>query len=291
MAHYGFLGLGIMGRAMAANLLKAGHKVTVWNRSVDKCAPLVELGATVGDTPRQITAECEITFAMLADPDAARAVCSGADGVAAGIGGGRGYVDMSTVDDLTAQEIAAAVTAAGGRFLEAPVSGTKKPAEDGTLIILAAGDESLYRDALPAFEIMGKMSPFLGAVGQGARMKLVVNMIMGGMLTAFGEGVALALESGLDGEKLLEVLANGALGNPMFASKGALLLKENYPTSFPLKHMQKDLRLALQLGDRLGQPLVTAATANEIFKRARAAGHADDDIAAVYTAIHEKKCK
>lgn len=204
MTNYGFLGLGIMGKAMAVNLIQAGFQVTVWNRSPEKCAELIAMGASQGATPKEVTARCDITFAMVSDPAAAMDICMGTNGAAAGIGSGRSYIDMSTVDDATSQTIAAAITEAGGRFLEAPVSGTKKPAEDGTLIILAAGDKSLYDEALPAFNVMGKMSPFLGEVGQGAKMKLVVNMIMGGMLSIFCEGMSLGLKGGLDGHQILE---------------------------------------------------------------------------------------
>jgi 3-hydroxyisobutyrate dehydrogenase-like beta-hydroxyacid dehydrogenase len=285
MTKYGFLGLGLMGSAMATNLVQAGLDVTVWNRNPAKCAPLVALGARQAGTPGEVAAACDISFAMLSDPAAAREVGYAPEGVLSGTGAGRGYVDMSTVDDVTAKEIAAAITKAGGTFLEAPVSGTKKPAVDGTLIILAAGDKALYDQAAPAFAKMGKMSLYLGAVGQGARMKLVVNMILGGMMATFCEGMALGEKGGLDGRLILEVLDAGALANGMFKGKGAMLLQGEFPTSFPLKHMQKDLRLAVALGDELGQPLHTAATANETFKRACAAGHADEDVAAVYRVI------
>lgn len=285
MTNIGFLGLGIMGKAMAANLIKAGFDVTVWNRNAAKCAELVALGARQGATPKDVAAHCDITFAMVSDPEAALALCQGPDGVAAGIGAGRGYVDMSTVDDITSKTIASLITHAGGRFLEAPVSGTKKPAEDGTLIILAAGDPSLYNDAKPAFEVMGKMSPYLGDVGQGANMKLVVNMMMGGMLSIFSEGLSLGQKAGLDGQQILDIVDAGAMSNPMFKGKGAMLLNENYTTSFPLKHMQKDMRLAVALGDQLDQPLPTAAIANEAFKQAIKAGFGEEDMAAVYKVI------
>ncbi|WP_137169597.1 NAD(P)-dependent oxidoreductase [Marinomonas sp. FW-1] len=285
MASVGFLGLGIMGKAMATNLVKAGFDVTVWNRNSAKCDELVALGAHQGITPRDVAAHCDITFAMVSDPDAALALCQGPNGVAAGIGAGRGYVDMSTVDDTTSKEIADLITQAGGRFLEAPVSGTKKPAEDGTLIILAAGDQSLYDDVKPAFEVMGKMSPYLGDVGQGANMKLVVNMMMGGMLSIFSEGMSLGQKAGLDGQQILDIVEAGAMANPMFKGKGAMLLKGDYTTSFPLKHMQKDMRLAVALGDQLDQPLPTAAIANEAFKQALKAGFAEEDIAAVYKIV------
>jgi 3-hydroxyisobutyrate dehydrogenase-like beta-hydroxyacid dehydrogenase len=285
MESFGFLGLGIMGSAMAKNLVKAGFNVAVWNRSPEKCSELAALGASVAKTPAEVTSTCRITFAMLSDPAAAHAVCFGKGGALEGVGDGRGYVDMSTVDAATPQEIGAAVTARGGRFLEAPVSGSKKPAEDGTLVILAAGDKGLFDEALPLLEKMGKKSLFLGEVGQGARMKLIVNMVMGGMMTIFSEGVALAGKAGLSQGDLLDVFEAGAMANPMFKLKGALMTQGNFTVAFPLKHMQKDLRLAVGLGDELGQPLFSAAAANESFKKARALGFSEQDMSAVFKAI------
>jgi 3-hydroxyisobutyrate dehydrogenase-like beta-hydroxyacid dehydrogenase len=283
MPRYGFLGLGIMGSAMAANLVRAGFGVTVWNRSPDKCAPLVALGAKQAATPREVAAHSEITFAMLADPAAARQVCFGPFGVLQGLDEGRGYVDVSTVDDATARDVGAAVRECGGRFLDAPVSGTKKPAEDGALVFLASGDRSLFDEAAPALEAMGKKSFYLGETpGQGARMKLVINSIMGSMLTALCEGLSLGLKGGLEGSDMLDVLASGAVANPMFAIKGAMMLRGEYPASFPLRHMQKDMHLALGLGNDLGQAMPCAAAAGEAFKMARAEGLADEDFAALF---------
>ena len=285
MQTFGFIGLGIMGSAMARNLVRAGFGVTIWNRSADKCRELAELGATVAATPRQVVEACPVTFTMLADPAAALAVCEGPDGVLAGISAGKGYVDMSTVDSATSVEIAAAVAGRGGRFLEAPVSGSRKPAEEGTLIILAAGDRSLHDEAMPALEKMGKKILHLGEVGNGARMKLVVNMVMGGMMTVFCEGLALGAKAGLAQTDILEVMDAGAMANPMFRLKGGQIGQENFAPAFPLKHMQKDLRLAVALGDDLEQPLFSAATANELFKRAKGLGLGDEDFSAVFKAI------
>jgi len=281
VAQYGFLGLGIMGAPMAANLIKAGHEVTVWNRTPDKCDSLVALGATRAINAAAVVAAADITFAMLADPAAAERVAFGPTGVIEGMTPGKGYVDMSTVDENTSRDIATGVQAAGGRFLEAPVSGTKKPAEDGTLIILTAGDESLYQEAAPLLDLMGKKRLYLGTVGRAARMKLVVNMIMGGMMTSFCEGLALGDKGGLSRQDLLDVLAAGALANPMFAVKGALIGQGDFTPAFPLKHMQKDLRLALELGDILGQSLPSAAASGKTFKRALDDGLGDEDFCAV----------
>jgi len=285
METFGFLGLGIMGSAMAKNLLKAGFQVKVWNRSQEKCAELAALGAAVAASPAEVTSSCAVTIAMLADPAAAHAVCFAPGGALEGIGAGRGYVDMSTVDAATALEIGAAISQKGGRFLEAPVSGSKKPAEDGTLIILAAGDRGLFDQALPLFEKMGKKSLFLGELGRGAQMKLIVNMMMGGMMTILCEGLALADKAGLAGADLLDVVDAGAMANPMFKMKGAQIAQGTFAPAFPLKHMQKDLRLAVALGDTLGQPLFSAAAANESFKKAKALGLSDQDFCAVFRAI------
>ncbi|KAG2439082.1 hypothetical protein HYH02_006607 [Chlamydomonas schloesseri] len=286
----GFLGLGIMGEAMARNLLKSGlfASVTVWNRTLAKCQTLVSEGAKMAETPAAVVSSCDITFAMLADPDAALAAVFGDNGVLKGISAGKGYVDMSTVDEATSTKIGEAVTAAGGRFVEGPVSGSKKPAIDGQLIIMGAGDKELYEQCQPAFRVMGKKSFYLGATGAAARMKLVVNMVMGSMMGAFCEGMALAEKSGLEQTALLEILGLGAMANPMFALKGPAIMSRSYPPAFPLKHQQKDLRLALALGDSLNQPLPVAAAANESFKAAKALGRGDDDFAAVYEATQQK---
>lgn len=288
MAKCGFVGLGIMGAPMAANLLRAGLEVTVWNRTGDKCHPLVELGASQAQSAAAVAASSDLTFAMLADPAAAERVVFGPEGVLEGMEPGKGYIDMSTVDEVTSGNIARAVTEAGGRFLEAPVSGTKKPAEDGTLIILTAGDRELYDEAAPLLDVMGKKRVYLGEVGQAARMKLIVNMIMGGMMSSFCEGLALGARGGLEADDILDVLAAGALANPMFAGKGALIGAGNFAPAFPLKHMQKDLRLATDLGDILCQSLPSATAANQAFIRARAAGLEDEDFCAVFKTVSDK---
>ncbi|XP_078433983.1 glyoxylate reductase 1 [Wolffia australiana] len=281
----GFLGLGIMGKAMALNLLRNGFKVTVWNRTPSRCEELVEHGASAGETPAAVVKKCKYTVAMLSDPAAALSVVFDEDGVLAQITQGKGYIDMSTVDAETSFKINSAIKEKGGDFLEAPVSGSKKPAEDGQLIILAAGDKELYEEVEPIFDVLGKKSFFLGAVGNGAKMKLVVNMIMGGMINAFAEGLVLAESSGLSQRTLLDVLDLGAMSNPMFRMKGPAMMSSNHAPNFPLKHQQKDMRLALALGDELAVPMPVAAAANESFKKARSLGLGDEDFSAVYEVL------
>lgn len=282
----GFAGLGIMGNAMAANLVRGGFKVTVWNRSAGKCAPLVEMGAAVADSPRALAKRCDMVIAMMADPNAVQAARDGADGIIAGLAPGKGYVDMSTVDAETSIASARLAHEKGALFLEAPVAGSRKPAEDATLTIMAAGDAGLYDLALPALEKMGRKIMFLGETGQAARMKLANNLVMCGALTALCEGLALASKSGLDAAQLLEVLDSGAVANPMFRLKGPqIAANREFPAAFPLRHMQKDLRLALRLAEDTGQPLFATATINELYKSALADGLGDADFAAISLVI------
>ena len=285
MIKYGFLGIGIMGKAMAVNLLNAGFDLTVWNRTAEKCAPLVKLGAKQGKTAADVVAGCDITFGMVSDPAAANSLCFSKDGVLEGISAGKSYIDVSTVDTGTSISIHNAIKEKGGRFLEAPVSGSKQPAEDGTLVFLCSGDASLYKDAEPALDIMGKKSFYFPQIGQGAQMKLVINMIMGTMMTAFAEGLALGDKAGLQKTDIIDVIAQGAINNPMFQLKGPLMTAGNFTTAFPLQHMQKDMRLALMLGDTYSQPLHTSSAANNAYIMARQAGCSEEDFSAVIKSI------
>ena len=282
----GFAGLGLMGSPMALNLLRGGHEVSVWNRTEAACASLVAEGARQAASPAALASACDVTFAMLADPAAALAVAKGPGGIAEGLGAGRGYVDMSTVDPATAAAVAAAVTARGGRFLEAPVSGSRQPAEQGRLVIMAAGDRSLYDEVTPLLDLLGKQRLYLGEVGNAARMKLVVNQVMGGMMVAFAEGLATARAAGLDPAQLLEVLDAGALANPMFRGKGPRMLAGDFAVAFPLKHMAKDLRLARELAAGLGRgPTGGALAAEAAFAAALGDGDGDLDFSAVLRAL------
>ncbi len=285
MTTYGFLGTGIMGSAMAANLVRAGNDVIVWNRTPERCEPLVEMGASMGESPRVVVSMADVTFAMVSDPAAVEEICWGPEGVFAGAGPGHDFIDCSTVDDLTSELLAEELAQRGARFLEAPVTGTKQPAIDGTLVFLAAGDRSLYEELAPALDIMGKLHVFLGRAGMASRMKLIINAIMGSTLAALCEGLALAQKSELDGAQLLELLDAGAVSNPMFRGKGPALLSHEYPASFPLKHMQKDFRLTSELSERQGQPIPSIAVANETYKRALVQGHGDDDFSVVFEVL------
>lgn len=283
----GYLGMGIMGSAMAERLVDAGFDVTVWNRSRDKCSGLEAKGAKVANTAKAVIESCDITFACTSDPASAKAVVFGEAGVLAGISAGKCFVDMSTVDEATTKEIGAAIVAAGGRYLEGPVSGSKGPAQQGKLVILAAGDKALQEEAQPCFDVMGKRTFFLGEVGAGARMKLVINMVMGINMVALSEGLALGTKAGLDEASIMDVISEAAIACPMYAMKGPKMLARDFATAFPLKHQEKDVRLAVELADQVGQSLPLASAAHEAYKAASADGRGDEDFSAVFASVNK----
>lgn len=280
----GFIGLGILGYPMTKNLLNAGFNVTVWNRSADKCEKIAaEHGdaVTVATTPKELVEKSDIIVSVLVDGSTFDAVASGDDGLLNGMGPGKGFVDVSTVEAETSFRICQEITSRGASYLAAPVSGSKGPAETGTLIFMTAGDENLYNAALPLLDVMGKLTVFLGDIQNAANMKIVVNMIMGTMMESFAEGIKLAESSGLNTDDLLSVLNNGAMANPMFALKGPSMLKNEYPTAFPLKHQLKDMRFATELAKEKGMDVPAAAAATATFEKALEMGYGDEDFSAV----------
>ncbi|XP_045237572.1 cytokine-like nuclear factor N-PAC isoform X2 [Macaca fascicularis] len=321
----GFLGLGLMGSGIVSNLLKMGHTVTVWNRTAEKCDLFIQEGARLGRTPAEVVSTCDITFACVSDPKAAKDLVLGPSGVLQGIRPGKCYVDMSTVDADTVTELAQVaaflglalqhlfyqrprprltrmgsysranaregrgevIVSRGGRFLEAPVSGNQQLSNDGMLVILAAGDRGLYEDCSSCFQAMGKTSFFLGEVGNAAKMMLIVNMVQGSFMATIAEGLTLAQVTGQSQQTLLDILNQGQLASIFLDQKCQNILQGNFKPDFYLKYIQKDLRLAIALGDAVNHPTPMAAAANEVYKRAKALDQSDNDMSAVYRAyIH-----
>merc|ERR1719158_1239560 len=195
--NFGFLGLGIMGSGMVKNLLNSGHTVTVWNRTAEKVRDFLEAGAKEALTPSDVIAESDITFSCVSDPQAAKDLVFGNCGVLQEINTTKGYVEMTGIDSDTSQDIAEAISLKGGRYLEAQIQGSKSQAQNGTLVILVAGDRSLFDDCQSCFQAMGKNSFYLGEVGNSSKMNLVLQTIMGVTLAGLAEGMALADRAGL----------------------------------------------------------------------------------------------
>jgi len=280
--NFGFLGLGIMGSGIVKNLLNSGHTVTVWNRTVEKVRDFVEAGAKEALTPSDVIAESDITFSCVSDPQAAKDLVFGNCGVLQEINTTKGYVEMTGMDSDTSQDIAEAISLKGGRYLEAQIQGSKTQAQDGTLVILVAGDRSLFDDCQSCFQAMGKNSFYLGEVGNSSKMNLVLQTIMGVTLAGLAEGMALADRAGLQQKDVMEVLELTGLACPTILGKGKAIIDGGFPTHQPLQHMQKDLKLSLNMGDQLEQPLPLTASANEVFKHAKRLGYGEHDVSAVY---------
>lgn len=284
----GFLGLGLMGSGVVSNLLKMGHVVTVWNRTAEKCDLFIQEGARLGRTPAEVVSMCDITFSCVSDPKAARDLVLGPSGVLQGIRPGKCYVEMSTVDPETITELSQVITSRGGRFLEAPVSGSQQLSNDGMLVIVAAGDRSVYEDCSSCFQAMGKTSFFIaGEAGNAARMMLILNMVQGSFMATIAEGLTLAQATGQSQQTFLDILCQGQMASTFVDQKCQNILQGNFKPDYYLKHIQKDLRLAISMGDSVNHPTPMAAAANEVYKRAKALDQSDNDMSAVYRAyIH-----
>jgi len=301
----GFIGLGIMGQGMAARLITqkvAGtpeRPLHIFNRtpSVSKefVAAHPDAAIVVAETPADVVKAAGVTYSMLSTPEAASSVFNAKEGTLAGVSDGKSIVDCATLAETDHQMMSKAVIAAGGRYLEAPVSGSKGPAIQGALVFLCGGPESLFTEVADGLASMGKASHFLGEeVGVGTRAKLVVNSVMGTMLASFSEGINLAQAAGLAGDKMVEIFGQGACAAPMFALKGPKLVKEggaDHATNFPLKHAHKDMLLASQMAKKLGVYYGVNDEAEALYKRARDESEdlKDLDFSAVYEQIKRQK--
>jgi 3-hydroxyisobutyrate dehydrogenase-like beta-hydroxyacid dehydrogenase len=272
-----FLGLGTMGAPMAANVLARGHRLAVWNRSAARAAPLVEKGARLAGTPAEAARGAEVVITMLADPVALQAVIGGADGALAGLGADAVLVDMSTVDPATARATAELVRAVGARYVDAPVSGSRKPAVEGKLLVLAAGPVEAIAQVRPVLEAMGRVVE-VGATGQGMAMKLVLNGLGAHMLTGLCATLVLGARQGLAPRIMLEVIQSGAFSSPLFAGKGDKILARDFSTDFRLDLMLKDQQLVLSTARALGYAMPTERALRDVLAAAVGQGLGAEDM-------------
>jgi 3-hydroxyisobutyrate dehydrogenase len=281
-ARIGFLGLGIMGSGMVKNLLDSGHHVTVWNRTPEKCRDLVQAGAAEAMTPGDVVADCDITFSCIADPQTVKDLVFGNCGVLSEMTDSKSYVEMTGIDADTSQDIAEAINLKCGRYLEAQIQGSKSEARSGTLVVLAAGDRSLYEDCQSCFQAVSKNSFFLGEVGMASKMNLVIQAMSGVVLAGLAEGVALGDRAGLKPTDILDILKLTSLDCPLVRDKVQAFIDGGFVTQQPLRHLQKDLNLTMGLSQQLELPLPMTAVANEVFKHAKKLGYGEHDTSAVY---------
>jgi 3-hydroxyisobutyrate dehydrogenase-like beta-hydroxyacid dehydrogenase len=285
MSTVGFVGLGGMGSRIADRLLARGHQVYGTNRTGSKAFPLLERGLIWQDTPREVAEAAEVVFSMVTDDAALEAVTAGRDGILAGLGPGKVYVDMSTVSPEVSRNLADGVRALGAEMLEAPVSGSVPAAADGTLTIMVGGPEETFGQVEPILRELGTTVRRIGDNGSALLMKLAVNISLAEQMLAFSEGVLLAERGGIDPALAVSVLMQSAVGSPMLKSRGPLVLDLPDQAWFDVALMRKDLQLALDSASRLDVPLPSAAIAAQLFTVADAMGHEDRDIAVVYEVL------
>jgi 3-hydroxyisobutyrate dehydrogenase-like beta-hydroxyacid dehydrogenase len=280
------IGLGLMGRPMSHNLLKAGFPLMVWNRTASRADSLVAAGARLAASPKEAAAAADVLITIVSDPPALEEVLWGPDpksgGAFASVKKGALYIDSSTVSPALARRISAASAAAGVRFLDAPVTGGTWGAEKGELLFMIGGEEADFEAARPVLSSLGKKLFHLGPSGAGQTIKLAMNLLLALQVDAFAEALALVTGAGFAGGKLVEVMQSSMARSGVLDVKAPVMLKGDYTPSFPLRLMHKDLSLALDLGNQLGVPLPAAAAAREIYNSVKGSSTDDLDYAAVF---------
>jgi len=281
MTAVGFIGLGAMGAPMAWNLDGAGFDLTVYNRSTDPEQPFAAAGVSVADSPRHVSERADVLCIIVPDGDAVAEVLERDLGVLEGVDEDTTVVQMSTIGHDETMAAAELVREAGATFVDCPVSGTVGPAEEGTLVGLAGGEEAAVEDVRPVLEAMCDPVVHCGEVGQGTDMKLFINLLLGDLMGAFAEALTFGRVNDLAMDDMLEVVRNGAVDCPLFDIKGDLIAAGDYEPRFPVDYQFKDLSLALERARDAPVPMQQTAAARESFNAARAAGHGDEDMTAV----------
>lgn len=271
----GFIGLGIMGRGMARNILKAGFPLRVWNRTASRMDELAAEGAGPASSPGDLAFHSDIIITCVSDTPDVEQVILGEGGVIHGARPGSLVIDMSTISPQATQRIAARLAERHIHMLDAPVSGGSEGAARGTLSIMVGGDAAQFERALPVFQAMGKTITHLGSIGAGQTTKLVNQILVVGHALAMSEALLFAQAGGVDLHKALEAVASGAAGSWMLSNRGPQILARDWRPGFTIDLQQKDIRLVLQEADRLGVPLPGTALIHQLYRtlQARGLGH------------------
>jgi 3-hydroxyisobutyrate dehydrogenase-like beta-hydroxyacid dehydrogenase len=278
-----FLGLGIMGQAMAANLAKAGHEVTVWNRTPGK---LVE-GAAVAQTPAAAAQGAEVVWLCVSDTHAVEEVIFGKDGVEASLSEGMIIADSSTIAPAATLKFAERVGAKGVAWVDAPMTGSKIGARDGTLVFIVGGDEAVIERLKPLFAAMGKKIFRMGETSKGQATKLAMNLQIALTFEGFAEGLTLAAKLGVDPQQLLSLIEATMVRSGVVDYKASFILNRDFTPNFPLRLMHKDIRLALEAAKEARVKLPGLETVEEVYEMATEDGHKDLDYAATLTLLEK----
>jgi 3-hydroxyisobutyrate dehydrogenase len=283
-----FLGMGIMGSRMAANVARAGFDLTVWNRTREKADAVAEAtGASVAATPSQAAAGADAVITMVVDSPQVEAVLLGDNGAAGSLAEGALVIDMSTIAPRAAENLAQVLREQGIGFLDAPVSGSSPKAEDGTLTIMVGGSEEDFERAKPLLESMGELIVHVGPQGHGQVVKLLNNTLAAVNAAALGEAITAARKAGLDMDALVRVVAASSGNSTMLQIKAKPMIEHDFTPLFRLDHMLKDVRLCLETIDELGTQAPVAAAARELYEKGSANGRGDDDFGSVIESVED----
>lgn len=285
MAKLGFIGLGVMGGRMVKRLMAAGHNVTGYNRTRSKAQWLIDEGMLWGETPCDVVKKSDVTFSMVTNTSALREISEGENGVLAGLGSGKVYIDMSTVSPAFSGELSKKVADKGAVMLDAPVSGSVITLEEGQLSIMVGGDHEVFEKVKPILLDIGPKVTHVGVNGLAVTMKIATNLSLAVQMLAFSEGVLLAEKSGIQREVAVEVLLKSAIASPMVKYRGPFVLQMPDEAWFNVNMMQKDMNLALELGQQLDVPLPTTAVVNEYLTAARGLGLEQQDFAVLFEVL------
>ncbi|HEX5847894.1 MAG TPA: 2-hydroxy-3-oxopropionate reductase [Rubrobacter sp.] len=281
----GFIGLGIMGKPMAENLVEAGYDLVVYNRTREKAEELD--GATVAETPREVAERSDVIITMLPDSPEVEEVLAGEDGVLEGVREGALIVDMSTISPVVTEELAGRAEEHGASMLDAPVSGGDVGAIDGTLSIMVGGSEEDFGRALPLFEVMGKTVTHVGPVGTGQVVKAANQIVVALTIEAVSEALVLGSKAGVSPEKILDVLGGGLAGNKVMEVKREKMLGHSFDPGFRVELHHKDLGIALAAGREYGVSLPVTAVVDQMFETLKMLGRGGQDHSALLTLVEE----
>ena len=285
MAKLGFVGLGVMGSQMVDRLLGKGHTVTGYNRTRAKAEWLVEKGMHWADSPRAVAVASDYTFAMVTNDAALAAITEGPDGLLAGLGPAKIFIDMSTVSPTVSRALAAKVRSRGADMVDAPVSGSVITLLEGKLSVMVGGRKETFDKILPLLSDIGRKVTHVGDNGLALAMKIATNLSLAVQMLAFSEGVLLAEKSGIPREVAVDVLTHSAVASPMIQYRGPFVLGQPEEAWFDCNMMQKDMLLAMELGRALRVPLPTTAVSNEFLSAARGLGWEKKDFAVVFDVL------
>ena len=282
----GLIGLGLMGKPMGQNWLRAGFPLTVWNRTPSRADELIRAGAKWAASPREMAAQSDVLVTIVSDPPAVEEVIFGPagktdSGALAGMKSGSTLIDSSTVSPDLARRIASACAERGVDFLDAPVTGGTWGAEKGELVFMVGGNAEVLERVKPVLEAVGKRFFLLGPNGAGQTVKLGMNLLLALEVDAFAESLALVTAAGVAPERLIEVMQSSMGRAPLLDVKAPLILKNEFPASFPLRLMHKDVRLALEMAQKCGVVLPAGSAAYATYTTVKDSSHDDPDFSAV----------